>query len=161
LTSYVRGSPPRFEAVDLGVIVERTIRLIAPVIPPAITVRVEIATQLIPIHGAVAELEQLVLNLVLNAADAMPDGGELRVRVQSTGGAAVYLEVADTGVGLPDAAQVTGDGPVPSTKPGRRRGLGLGIVRRVLEHHRGSLKLAPRIDRPGTIVWALLPIEGA
>ncbi|HEY0477950.1 MAG TPA: ATP-binding protein [Kofleriaceae bacterium] len=161
LTSYVRGSPPQFEAVDLGALVARTLALIAPVIPPAIAVRVDIAAHLVPIHGAVAELEQLVLNLVLNAADAMPDGGELRVRVRPTGGGWVYLEVADTGPGMPAAVQVTGDARTPSTKPGRRHGLGLGIVRRVIEHHRGSLKLAPRIDPPGTIVCALLPIEGA
>jgi signal transduction histidine kinase len=159
LASYVRGVPPRFELVDLGAIVDRTLALVAPVIPAAITVRVDIATQLVPIRGTAAELEQLVLNLVLNAADAMPDGGELRVRVQPTGGAAVYLEVADTGPGMPDEARVSRDGRSASTKPGRRTGLGLGIVRRVIERHRGSIKFAPRIDRSGTIVWVLLPID--
>jgi len=157
LVGYVCGESPRFSVVDLGALVNRTLALVARVVSPDITVRVDIAAPLPAVRGSASELEQLVLNLVLNAADAMPDGGELAVRVQPTGGAVVYLEISDTGVGMPAAALVTSDGRTASTRPGRRAGLGLGIVRRVIEQHGGSLEIAPRIDGRGTVVWALLP----
>jgi signal transduction histidine kinase len=159
LVGHVRGESPRLGPVDLGAIVDRTMALIAPMISTSITVRVDIASPLPMVRGAAVELEQLVLNLVLNAADAMPGGGELAVRVQPTGIAAVYLEVADTGIGIPPEALVTSGGRTASAKSGQRTGLGLGIVRRVVDHHGGSIRFAPRLDRSGSIVWALLPTD--
>ena len=156
LVSYVRGEEPMFSALDFGALVERTLALVARVMSPDITVRINVAAALPAVRGSAPELEQLILNLVLNASDAMPDGGELDVRVQPTGGPAVYLEISDTGVGVPPSL-VTGDGRTPSTRPGRTAGLGLGIVRRVIERHGGSIEFAQRLDGPGTLVWALLP----
>jgi signal transduction histidine kinase len=69
----------------------------------------------------------------------------------------VCLEVSDTGAGMPVDAMASSDGWSVSSKPGRRAGLGLGIVRRVVERHGGSIRFAPRLDRAGSIVWALLP----
>jgi signal transduction histidine kinase len=89
----------------------------------------------------------------------MPGGGELTVRVQPTGTAAVYLEVSDTGIGMPAEALATTGGLSASIRSGQRTGLGLGIVRRVVAHHGGSIRFAPRVDRTGTIAWALLPID--
>jgi signal transduction histidine kinase len=157
LVSYVRGEAPPLAPVDLGALVDRTLALVSRILSPDIELRTDIAAQLPVIAGAAAELEQLVLNLVLNAADAMPDGGELAVRVQPTGGPAIYLEVSDTGGGISSCARIGADGRTASTKAGRRAGLGLGIVRRVIDRHGGSLKLAPRIGGPGTIAWVLLP----
>jgi signal transduction histidine kinase len=159
LVGHVRGEPPAFDPVDLGAIVDRTVALVSVLIPSAIEVTVDIAAPLPRVRGAAVELEQLVLNLVLNAVDAMPTGGELVIRVQPTGIAAIYLEVSDTGAGMPAGALLTTDGGTPSTKPGQRMGLGLGIVRRVVERHGGSIRFAPRLDRSGTIVWALLPTD--
>src|SRR3569623_417143 len=102
------------------------------------------------IQGAASELEQGVANLVLNSSDAMPEGGTLRIRVQATGTDAVFLEVADEGSGAPG----------PTTKPGRRIGLGLSIVRRVVDRHSGTLRIAPRHPR-GTIVTIFLPTRPA
>lgn len=157
LVGYVRGQALVFEPVDLGAVVNRTLALVARAIAPEITVRTDIAAELPPVRGVVAELEQLILNLVLNAADAMPGGGELTVRVQQAGTATLYLELSDTGTGMAAEALATLDGRTPSTKSGRRVGLGLGIVRRVIEHHGGSIRFARRPDGPGTIVRALLP----
>jgi two-component system cell cycle sensor histidine kinase/response regulator CckA len=157
LVSYVRGEPPVFAPVDLGALVRHMLGLVARLFPPGITLRIDIASGLPLARGSAAELEQLVLNLVLNAADAMLDGGDLGVRVQPTGGRLLYLEVSDTGTGMPASAHVTGDGRTPSTRPGRRAGLGLGIVRRVIERHDGSLEFASR-SGVGTVVGVLLPV---
>jgi signal transduction histidine kinase len=157
LVGYARGDAPAFEPVDLAVLVDRMLAVLVSVLPSDIVVRTDIAALVPPVRGAVVELEQLVLNLVLNAADAMPGGGELLVRIQPTGTAAVYLEVSDTGHGLPAEPRAVDGGPVSSTKRSRRVGLGLGIVRRVIARHGGSIRFAPRVDRTGTIAWALLP----
>ncbi len=157
LVSYTRGEAPPFEPVDLGPLVDRMLALLAHVLPSGIAVRADIAALVPPVRGAAVELEQLVLNLVLNAADAMPGGGELTVRVQPTGTAAVYLEVSDTGHGMPPEPRAADGGPGAARQRGQRVGLGLGIVRRVIARHGGSIRFAPRVDRTGTIAWALLP----
>src|SRR5262245_32758698 len=157
LVSYIRGASPSFETVDLAAIVDRTLALVAPLISRDVEVRTDIASRLPAVWGAPSELEQLVLNLVLNAADAMPSGGELTVRLHAGTAAVVCLEVSDTGAGMPAEALVTAGGRTASSKPGRRAGLGLGIVRRVVERHGGSIRFAPRLDRAGSIVWTLLP----
>lgn len=157
LVGYVRGEAPAFEPVDLGALVDRMLALVGRAIAPSISVTTDIATELPQIRGVVSELEQLILNLVLNAADAMPGGGELAVRVQPAGTATLYLELADTGTGMIAETLATADGRTASTRSGRRVGLGLGIVRRVIEHHGGSIRFTPRSDGAGTIVRALLP----
>lgn len=157
LIGYARGEAPPFEPVDLGPLVDRMLALLANVLPAGIAVRVDIAALVPPVRGAAVELEQLVLNLVLNAADAMPGGGELTVRVQPTGTAAVYLEVSDTGRGMPPEPRAADGGPAAPSQRGHRAGLGIGIVRRVIARHGGSIWFAPRVDRSGTIAWALLP----
>jgi signal transduction histidine kinase len=157
LVGYARGEAPAFAPVDLGPLVDRMLALLANVLPAGIAVRVDIAALVPPVRGAAVELEQLVLNLVLNAADAMPGGGELTVRVQPTGTAAVYLEVSDTGHGMPPEPRAADGGPAAPSQRGRRAGLGLGIVRRVIARHGASIWFAPRVDRTGTIAWALLP----
>ena len=69
----------------------------------------------------------------------------------------LFRSVTDTGAGMPAEALVTIDGWTASSKPGRRAGLGLGIVRRVVDRHAGSIRFAPRLDRAGSLVWVLLP----
>jgi signal transduction histidine kinase len=159
LVGYVRGDAAQFERVDLGAVVERTLALVAPLLPHGVAVRTDVAPELRLVRGVAAELEQLVINLVLNAADAMPGGGELAIRILPSGVEAIYLEVTDTGSGIPADALVTRRGRTASRKSGQRTGLGLGIVRRVVDHHGGSIRFAPRIDRTGTIVWVLLPTD--
>jgi signal transduction histidine kinase len=157
LIGYARGETPAFKPIDLGALVDRVLALLANVLPAGIAVRTDIAALVPPVRGAAIELEQLVGNLVLNAADAMPGGGELTVRVQPTGTAAVYLEVSDTGRGMPPEPRAADGGPAAPSQRGQRAGLGLGIVRRVIARHGGSIRFAPRVDRTGTIAWALLP----
>jgi signal transduction histidine kinase len=157
LIGYARGEAPALEPVELGPLVDRVLGLLASVLPAGVAVRTDIAALVPPVRGAAVELEQLVANLVLNAADAMPGGGELTVRVQPTGTAAVYLEVTDTGRGMPPAPRAADGGPAAASQRGPRAGLGLGIVRRVIARHGGTVRFAPRVDRTGTIAWALLP----
>lgn len=150
LLQYVRGEAPPFQLVDPGLLVRRVLRILGRSVPANITLDVDVSDKAKRIHGAAAELEQMLANLVLNAVDAMPDGGTLRIRVQPTSSEAVLIEVADDGAGAPG----------PTTKPGRRMGLGLGIVRRVVERHAGTLRMSPREPR-GTVATIFLPTRPA
>jgi signal transduction histidine kinase len=142
--SYASGASPAPEVLDIGAIVQAVLALAAQLVPPTITVTTDITPNLRPIRGVASDLEQLVLNLVINACDAMPDGGVLHVAVTPTASAAVHLRIADSGHGLQRVSKREG------------RGLGLGIVRAVVERQQGALHFA---DRPGggTVVDVMLP----
>jgi signal transduction histidine kinase len=87
----------------------------------------------------------------------MPEGGELLVRVLATDGASVYFEISDTGAGITVEAPTLPEALAPSTKDGRRVGLGLGIVQRVVDRCGGALAIAPRRDGSGTTAVIFLP----
>jgi signal transduction histidine kinase len=136
-------------------VVRGTLRMLAHTIRPEVVVRLDLSEKARPVKGAAAELEQLVLNLVINALDAMPNGGELCIRVQPTATSAVFLEITNDGeaIGMPiDGAPTV----VRSTKAGRRAGLGLGIVHRVVARHHGAVHIVPR-THGGTIATVFLP----
>lgn len=154
LLEYARGATPEPTAIDLPCLVERVLSLVGRLITPEILVIIDKPPMLPQVRGVQAELEQLVLNLVINACDAMPTGGELRIKLRAPGPSAVVLEVIDTGAGM---FEETPTGPIaPSKKPGRGgRGLGLGIVRSVVDRHHAVMKIATSAGG-GTAVSVIL-----
>jgi signal transduction histidine kinase len=148
LLVYARGEVPTFAPIELGPLVRATLDIARSSISDLIDVIDDVDSDLAPVRGVKSELEQLLLNLVLNAADAMPNGGELRVRLRGTAGG-VALEVSDTGDGITMPGLI---GPDPSERSrSRRLGLGLGIVRRVAARHRATLRFAHGLPT-GTVV---------
>lgn len=157
LLGYIRGDDDKVVAIDFPAIVRTTLDLIGHSLPPSITVTVDLGEQIPPIQGIRSDLEQLVLNLILNAVEAMPGGGDLVVRVRSAG-ALIYFEVSDTGTGLVEAQILSSGGTSRSTKRSRGLGLGLAIVHRVVHRHEGRFTLAARRDRTGSIATIFLPV---
>jgi signal transduction histidine kinase len=145
LLDYARGGTPAAQPVDLGLLVRHILELFEHVIPENVTLELETETDAPLVRGVAAELDQLVLNLIVNACDAMPDGGDLSVSVHSSSETGVTLEVADTGCGLAQASR-DAEGPTsPSSKRGdEATGLGLGIVRSVAERHGAALEIGRR-----------------
>jgi signal transduction histidine kinase len=124
--------------------VQRVLEVVARLIPYEVVVMVDVDADTPVVSGIASELEQLVLNLVLNARDAMPAGGTLHLVLRSDSPSKVSLVVTDTGVGLVAAAAAASGPATPSTKPGRNgQGLGLGIVRAVVERHGADLAITP------------------
>lgn len=156
LLDYARGGTPTPGPVDFADTVRTVLELFGRSISERLTISVDLEARLPPVTGVEAELEQLVLNLVLNACEAMPEGGILRVNVRH-GEDGVALLVSDTGRGLGElpAANVLS----PSSKAHRAgAGLGLGIVRRVAARHAARVKLSAQ-PGGGTCVQVVFPAD--
>lgn len=96
-----------------------------------------------PVQGDVQKLRQVVINLIDNARQAMPEGGSLVVRAYSTvlrGDRAAAVEIEDTGGGIPVTILRNIFNPFFTTRK-QGTGLGLSIVHRILEHHRGEIEV--------------------
>lgn len=155
LLEYARGGRPTTESVDLVATVHHLLDLFGRVIPEKVRVVVDAEDGLPRIGGVPTELEQLVLNLVVNACDAMADGGELRVTLRTLR-ESVCLEIADSGPGIAETIAAAG-ALGPSTKPGRLGvGLGLGIVRSIADRHRATVQITAR-EGGGTVARVTFP----
>jgi signal transduction histidine kinase len=116
------------------------------------------------VPGARTQLEQAFLNLILNAAEAMPQGGALTITSRSIHiprrtpqPTHVGIEFKDTGPGMTEEQRQRAFTSVLSTTKARGTGLGLAIVARVVETHRGKVKLKSRVGH-GTTVSVILPV---
>ena len=107
-----------------------------------------LADDLEPIHGDPSALSHAILNLCLNAIDAMPDGGLLRLQTRNLEGRRVALEVADSGAGMAPEVLARATDPFFTTKPmGKGTGLGLSIVYATVRAHHGRLDLESEVGR--------------
>jgi two-component system NtrC family sensor kinase len=106
-----------------------------------------------------AQLRQALLNLVRNAREAMPSGGELVLRVAPAEGGGVDVTIEDEGVGIPDDVRASIFDPFFTTKQ-RGTGLGLAVTREIIEAHGGVITCEPRTPR-GTRFRVHLPERGA
>jgi PAS domain S-box-containing protein len=131
--------------VDLGAVIARIARLVERTFTVrGVRLEVACADGALPVlHGNEKALETACLNLVLNAADATPAGGTVRVEARvARGGTELELEVRDTGAGVPAELRERIFEPFFTTKgPRGGTGLGLAVCRTVVERHGGSIRL--------------------
>ncbi|MDJ0653221.1 MAG: HDOD domain-containing protein [Xanthomonadales bacterium] len=125
-----------------------------------IEVELELDDSLPPIVSSEGALKQVLINLIRNAVEAMEDGGNLRIRTRDwfnvDGTPYVELEVKDDGPGIPDHIQAKLFQPVVSTKGEEHAGIGLSIVRELVEGLEGSIGFKTGKDI-GTTFRVLLP----
>jgi PAS domain S-box-containing protein len=108
------------------------------------------------IAGSPSELREMLVNLILNAIDAMPAGGELTVRTRHEGNS-VILSVIDTGIGIPEDLQRNIFDPFFTTKGFKGNGLGLSIAYGIAGRHRGEIAVNSR-ENAGTEISIRLPV---
>ncbi len=161
LLSLARPSGGETQPIDLNAIVGDVLSLLEHQFKMArIQVRRELAGEPIVVQGVEYKLQQVFLNLFLNAKDAMPKGGWLSVATRAGDGQAV-VEVGDTGVGIPVEHIGRIYDPFFTTKPeGRGTGLGLSVTYGIVQEHGGTLLCESGVDQ-GTRFRLLLPLAGA
>lgn len=166
LTSFCRTQPmPAMGALDLNAIVDDIVELSSPrwrdealARGARIQVRIE-RGEIAPVAGSAAALRQVLMNLVLNAVEAMPSGGVLTLRTWGDE-AAVRCAVSDTGVGMSDEVRRRALEPFQTTKGPKTRGLGLAVAHGIVTRHGGTLTI-DSLEGLGTSVVVALPPEGA
>ncbi len=171
LLAFSRGQPLARRNLDLGQVLATFMPILRSLLPDTVSVDLAVGTGLGTVHGDAGQIEQVVMNLVINARDALPTGGAIRIdlsRAQvdaahvalhpaSRSGDFVVVSVRDTGVGMPREVVDRVFEPFFTTKGvGRGTGLGLAVVESVVRMHDGFVELDSQ-EGAGTTFRVYLP----
>jgi len=161
ILKFARGRSRGHALVDLSLVCQEVIRLAHHTFDRAIVLEQSIEGNLV-VSGDQAELHQVIMNLCLNARDAMPSGGTLRVVAELVDAtpaerARVRIAITDSGVGMDPATRARIFEPFFTTKPdGAGFGLGLSTVREVINMHGGDIEVQSAPGK-GTSFFIYLP----
>ncbi|HET9276047.1 MAG TPA: PAS domain S-box protein, partial [Gemmatimonadales bacterium] len=174
LLAFARRSATRAEPVDLHGIVLEVVELLARTFDRRIEIRLDLSAPSSTLLGDHSQLANSVLNLALNARDAMPNGGRLTIstRVQTVDGAPpqrelkpgsyIVLELSDQGIGMPPETLARAFEPFFTTKAqGRGTGLGLAMVYGTVRAHQGlvTVRSVPGAGTTFTMHLPLAPVQ--
>ena len=164
ILDFARSSEPQIARVDVNLLLDELSLLTRHKLRNQNVELVrKFAPGLPPVMADATQLEQAFLNLLLNAAQAMPEGGRLTITTRSESARRasakpprVVIEFKDTGEGMSAERQKLAFSSLLNTTKRQGTGLGLAIVRRVVETHRGEVKIKSQVRR-GTTVRVSLP----
>ncbi len=173
LLGFARQGTYTMEPVSLNSIVRQIERLLRHTLSKNVTVRAHLDPELPMIHGDSSQLSHALMNLCVNAADAMPSGGSLTLATRrsdgrnldlgqpdSEEGPYAVIEVVDTGCGMSPETMERAFEPFFTTKPkGQGTGLGLAMVQGTVQSHGGSVRLDSELSG-GTMVTMVFPSTG-
>ena len=158
LVAYARPAGAHTEQVELAGILDEAVRLAKPALKETAAVLERELLEVPQIEGSRPALVQVFVNLVTNAARALGPGGHVKLRLGPGTDGEVQVTVADDGVGMePEVAQRAFE-PFFTTRPGSGIGLGLPIVRGIVERHGGKVALDTAAGQ-GTRVTVTLPVK--
>lgn len=172
LLTFGRGSDVGRISVSLRPVASEMIRLMNETFPRNITARLDAAPEVMFVHGDPTQIHQLIMNLCVNARDAMPGGGSIQIRVERVDvshrqcaaydwvspGAFVMMTVSDTGTGIPPEILGKIFDPFFTTKPtGEGTGLGLSTAMGIARNHGGFIEVDSRVGH-GSSFRVYLPM---
>jgi PAS domain S-box-containing protein len=159
LRAFYHPAEEQMEPTDINGVVERVLALVGHQLSLGqVAVKRELAEQELPVLGSAGQLEQVLVNLVVNAQEAMPRGGQLVVRTALCENV-VQLEVSDTGLGMSEEELSTLFEPFYSGKGGRGLGLGLWISHNIIDAHGGQIEVESQVGRGTTFTISLPAYE--
>ncbi len=164
LLSWTHTLELRAEAVDIRHVLQESFLLSSPALKlRKIRVKSEMPPECPEIYGDAGYLQQVFLNLINNSMDAMPGGGELRVRMRALnegrGRNSVVIEIEDTGQGMtPETLSRVFEPMFTTKRMGTGAGLGLAICDQVVRQHAGSIQVESEPGR-GTRFTITLPLD--
>ena len=164
LLAIARRSEARLEQVNLNDLVNRLNRLLSETFPKTIDIALRLDRNLPPVTADPNQLDQVLLNISLNARDAMPEGGRLVITTAAISGAELrarfqevkeeyyaLISVADTGSGMTEAVKSRIFEPFFSTKhQGQGTGLGLSVAYGIVANHGGFIDITSRLNEGAT-----------
>ncbi|MFQ6112004.1 MAG: sensor histidine kinase, partial [Nitrospinota bacterium] len=162
LRSFSRQTPPRYSTFSLKGIVEETLALLSPeLLRKKINWEVLCDAPVQEIRADRDQLAQVVINLAINARDAMPEGGDLTLRldpIERDGEPCVRLSCQDTGCGIPKGDLKRIFEPFFSTKEEKGTGMGLAVCHGIITAHGGTIEV---VSTPGegTTLTVELPLS--
>ncbi|MEZ6197122.1 MAG: ATP-binding protein [Planctomycetota bacterium] len=162
LLGFARRQVQQAEDVDLNRIVSRLLPMLGDLLPAPVRIRPVLAREPVCVHADPSQLEQVLMNLVLNARDAMPEGGVIGIETSGAPGDLARLAVTDTGPGIADEIRPHIFEPFFSTKPGAKgTGLGLASVHGIVHQCSGRIEVDSAVGRGSTFTVFLPRVAGA
>jgi two-component system NtrC family sensor kinase len=142
LLDFSRRRAPRLQPLDLGPVIRQTVAMVARQASfHDVAIEVDHAPRLPRVAIDFQQIQQAILNLLINARDAMDGRGRVAIRTASTAEGEVSVTVADTGPGVPEELRQRIFEPFFTTKGDQGNGLGLPAVASVMEQHRGRVEV--------------------
>jgi PAS domain S-box-containing protein len=165
LMTFSKPSASRLERVSLSDAVAELTSMLERIVGDDVCMTIDLAPSLPVVAVDPSHLEQVIMNLVINARDAMPEGGTLTLRtgvadpgrLEPAPAGAVFLSVADTGVGIPEDMRRRIFEPFVTTKGTGGTGLGLGNVWTIADGYGGLVDVDSTIDE-GSTFTIVLPV---
>ncbi len=142
LLTFARRSPVEFHPINIHDVLEETLRIFEPSVKPLISISRNFSTSPAIVNGDEGQIQQALLNIFINARDAMPNGGKLSIdtTVDTRVDHSVTVKITDNGIGMTKSVQQQIFVPFFSTKEqGKGTGLGLSVVYGVVQSHNGTI----------------------
>lgn len=162
--TYARGRGDVRTQVDMTTLVHNVARVLRETFPRGVTLQVDVSPDLPPVTGDVTQLHQVLMNLAVNARDAVDGHGRVDIRLSEVAtptGRGVQIDVEDNGCGMSPAVQDQMFDPFFTTKAvGHGTGLGLSTVQSIVTSHGGFITVSSEVGR-GTIFQVVLPAATA
>jgi PAS domain S-box-containing protein len=169
LLTYARGGDSQPQLINLNESVQNVLRLQEKILSPHAHIDYDLDPDLARIEADPAQIQQVVLNLCVNAAEAMPHGGSIRLKTRNrevdaafarshadlTSGSYVSLTIQDSGFGMNSETLARMFEPFFTTKS-QGRGLGLAVVYGIVKSHKGHIAVESEVGK-GTKIRVLLP----
>lgn len=157
ILSFARGVEGESTLIELKHLIRDVAKFLKETFPPSIQIETEVARDLLPLKGNATQLHQVLMNLCVNARDAMPQGGILRLKTKNVvlegkliktqpkpvTGSFVLLTVSDTGAGIPaDLLDKIFEAFFTTKEVGKGTGLGLATVQSIVKSHQGFVEVS-------------------
>ena len=160
LLGFARQRPAELERVDLNVVIADVTALMRRLMPADLELITRLDASGAFVRGHRSRLEQVVMNLLLNARDAMPSGGRITISTVSSRLPFVQLRVQDTGVGMDEATRLRVFEPLFTTKPaGKGTGIGLSTLHAIVTQLGGHVDVSSEVGL-GSTFEVTLPNAG-
>jgi two-component system NtrC family sensor kinase len=159
MLDFYRPSPEQRELTDINAIMEEVLALAGKKLQHSkVSTQTKLAANLPPIKAVASQIQQVFLNLILNAIEAMPDGGQLTITTElSSDHRETLIAFADSGHGIPEEEISKVFEPFYTTKL-KGTGLGLAISYGIVERHGGRIEVISEVGQ-GSTFTVRLPME--